>query len=60
MSLAYVAAVSLMLAVPLLLAITLRRRFRAPWLLWSERSANTKSAQKRLPVAQTATSRLVV
>ena len=35
MSLAYVAAVSLMLAVPLLLAITLRRRFRAPWLLWS-------------------------
>jgi len=35
MSLAYVVAVSLMLAVPLALAIALRRRFRAPWLLWS-------------------------
>ena len=35
MSLAYAIAVSLMLAAPLLLAILLRRRFRAPWLLWS-------------------------
>lgn len=35
MSLAYAVAVSLMLTVPLLLAILLRRRFRAPWLLWS-------------------------
>ena len=35
MSLAYAVAVTLMLVTPLALAIALRRRFRAPWLLWS-------------------------
>jgi ABC-2 type transport system permease protein len=35
MSLAYAITVTLMITVPLLLAIALRRRFRAPWLLWS-------------------------
>ena len=35
MSLAYAVAVGLMIGVPLVLAIALRRRFRAPWLLWT-------------------------
>ena len=35
MSLDYAIAITLMLLVPLLLAIALRRRFRAPWLLWT-------------------------
>ena len=35
MSLAYTLAAGLMIAVPLLLAIALRRRFRAHWLLWT-------------------------
>jgi ABC-2 type transport system permease protein len=35
MNIAYAVAVALMLAGPLLLAVALRRRFRAPWLLWS-------------------------
>ena len=35
MSLLYAITVSLMILVPVLLAIGLRRRFRAPWLLWT-------------------------
>ena len=35
MSILFATTVALMLAVPLLLAILLRRRFRAPWLLWT-------------------------
>ncbi len=35
MTVLYAITVSLMIVVPLLLAIALRRRFRAPWLLWT-------------------------
>lgn len=35
MSLAFTISIALMIAVPLLLAIALRRRFRAPWILWT-------------------------
>lgn len=35
MNTAYFVTVSLMIATPLLLAIVLRRRHRAPWLLWT-------------------------
>ena len=35
MSIAYAIVVTLMLITPVLLAIALRRRFRAPWLLWT-------------------------
>lgn len=35
MSTAYAITVTLMIVTPLLLAIALRRRFRAPWLLWT-------------------------
>lgn len=35
MSLLYAVTMGLMILVPVLLAIALRRRFRAPWLLWT-------------------------
>jgi len=35
MTVVYAIIVTLMIVVPLLLAIALRRRFRAPWLLWT-------------------------